>query len=123
MSPVLIAWDAVERPQRRPVAFDVAVLDVVVDEAEVVARARPPPRPAAPPGGRRRSTRRRGARAAAASACPGPAWPVEPEVVADHLVDAGGGRVAVDDARISASVSAISVCRSKSGETVAMAAV
>ena len=90
--------DAVERPERRAVAaLAVAVLDVVVDEAEVVAELdgggagqgggvvagdrgvgeEPEERPH-PLAGRR-------------------AVVVEPEVVADHLVDAGGRGVVIAD--------------------------
>ena len=101
MSPVLIACGMpCLRPQGRPVApLDVAVLDVVVDQAEVVAELdgrgarqgrlvlagdrgvgeEPEERPH-PLAGRR-------------------AGPVEPEVVADHLVDAVGRRIAVPDER------------------------
>ncbi len=89
---------AVDGPQRRAVApLGVAVLDVVVDEAEVVAEldrgcARQ---------GRSMVARDRGvgeqpeegAHALAARAVVA----VHPQVVADHLVDAGGRRVAVRD--------------------------
>ena len=63
--------DAVERPERRPVAaLAVAVLDVVVDEAEVVAELDGGGARQRAPCGRRRSRRRRGGRGAAGSACP-----------------------------------------------------
>ena len=62
--------DAVDRPQRRPVAaLDVAVLDVVVDEREVVAELDRRRARAGRAGGRRRCWRRRAGRAAAGSAC------------------------------------------------------
>ena len=97
VSPVLIACGiAVDRPQRRAVAaLDVAVLDVVVDEGEVVAEL----------DGRRAGQRalvvagdagvgeqaEQGAHPLAARR-PGP---VEGEVVADHLVQPVGRRIAV----------------------------
>ena len=90
--------DAVDRPQRRPMAsLAVAVLDVVVDEAEVV-----------PELDRRRARQRlavvagdRGVREQAEER-PDPlaavrARAVEREVVADHLVQAVGRRIAVLD--------------------------
>ena len=62
--------DAVDRPQGRPVAaLDVAILDVVVDEAEVVAQLDGRRARAAPGCARPRSRHRRGGPAGAASAC------------------------------------------------------
>ena len=83
--------DAVERPDGRPVAaLPVAVLDVVVDEAEVVAEL--------DRGGARQGAlvvaRDRGiceeAQQRPHPLAGGRPRPVEPEVVADHRVDAGG---------------------------------
>ena len=97
VSPVLIAcgtpW---MRPQRRPVAaLDVAVLDVVVDEREVVAeldRRRAGQRPLVLAGdaGVGEQAEQRPHPLAARRA-----RPVEAEVVADHLVQPVGRRVAV----------------------------
>ena len=89
---------AVERPQRGPVAaLDVAVLDVVVDEAEVVAElhGRRTGQGAGVLAGDRRVGEEAQERAHALAARPG--RPVEPQVVADHLVHAGGRRIAVAD--------------------------
>ena len=87
---------AVERPQRRPVAaLDVAVLDVVVDEAEVVAQLhRRGPRQGRPVVARDRrvgeqAQQRPHALAARAVGA------VEAKVVADHRVHAGRGRLAI----------------------------
>ena len=99
VSPVLIAcgmpWT---RPQRRAVAaLDVAVLDVVVDQAEVVAELdgrRAGQRPGVLAGDRgvgEEAEQRPDALAA------GRARAVEREVVADHLVQPVRGRVAVGD--------------------------
>ena len=99
VSPVLIAWGTpCMRPQRRPMAtLAVAVLDVVVDEAEVVAELD------------RRGARQRRAviardRRVGQEAEQGPdplaagrAGPIEGQVVADHLVQAVGRRIAVLD--------------------------
>ncbi len=90
--------DPVERPQGRAVAaLHVAVLDVVVDEAEVVAQlhgrgAGEGTRVVAGDGGVGEQPQER--------AHPLAAWTVrsvQPEVIADHLVDTGGGCVAVAD--------------------------
>ena len=90
--------DAVDRPQRRAVAaLDVAVLDVVVDEREVVAeldRGRAGQRAlvlAGDAGVGQQAEQRPHPLAA------GRARAVEGEVVADHLVQAVGRRIAVLD--------------------------
>ena len=90
--------DAVDRPQRRSVAaLGVAVLDVVVDEAEVVAqldRGRARQRPPVVAGDRRvgeQSEQRPDALAAVRVLA------VQREVVADHLVQPVRRRVAVLD--------------------------
>ena len=89
---------AVERPQRGPVAaLGVAVLDVVVHEAEVVpeldrGRARQR-RPVVARDRRIGQQAEQRAHPLAARAV----LAVEPEVVADHLVHARRGRVAVRD--------------------------
>ena len=90
--------DAVDRPQRGPVAaLEVAVLDVVVDEAEVVAeldRGGAGQRPAVLARDRgvgQEAEQRPHALAAVRARA------VEREVVADHLVQAVGRRVAVPD--------------------------
>jgi hypothetical protein len=82
--------DAVDRPERRPMApFAVAILDVIVDEAEVVAELD------GRGAGKRGSvvTRDRGVRQESQQG-PDPlagrrVLVVEAEVVANHLVDAG----------------------------------
>ena len=117
--------DAVDGPQRRPVAaLDVAVLDVVVDEAEVVAELD------------RRGAGQRALVLAGdagvgeqAEQRPHPlagrrARAVEREVVADHLVQPVGGRIADPGraGRSRASVSAMSSARSISGEVVVIVA-
>ncbi len=90
--------DAADRPQRGPVAtLDVAVLDVVVDEAEVVAEldgggAGQRPRVLARDRGVGQETEQRPHPLAAVRP-----RPVEREVVADHLVQPVGRRVAVPD--------------------------
>ena len=89
---------AVHGPQRRPMAtLAVAVLDVVVHEAEVVpeldgssARER-----VAVVAGDRRVREEAQERSDALAAVP--TLPVEREMVADHLVQPVGGRVAVAD--------------------------
>ena len=90
---------AVDRPERRPVAaFPVAVLDVVVDEAEVVAqldrgRARQRRRVVACDRGVGEEAQQRPDALAGRGVVV-----VQPEVVADHLVDAlGGGHGALAD--------------------------
>ena len=99
MSPVLIALgDAVERPDRRPVApLAVAVLDVVVDEAEVVAeldRRRAGQRALVVAGDRRVGEEAEERPHPLAGRRP---RAVEAEVVADHRVHARGGVVVVAD--------------------------
>ena len=92
---------AVDRPQGRPVAaLDVAVLDVVVDEAEVVAELdRRGARQRAPVLAGDRGVGEQPEQRTHALAAPGPRA-VEAQVVADHLVHARGRRVAVlDDAQ------------------------
>ena len=112
--------DAVDGPQRRPVAsLDVAVLDVVVDEAEVVAELH----------GRGAGQgalvlagddwrRRAGPSSGRIRLPPDAPEPSSAEVVADHLVQAVGRRVAVArrGGRSRASVSAMRAARSMSGD-------
>ena len=125
MSPALIAWGTPWTAQSvgRWRRSTIAVLDVVVDEAEVVAELDG------------RGTRQRREMVAGDRRVgeepeerPDPlagrrAIAVEPEVVADHLVDAGGRWVAVvDDAEdLRLRVGDQGLSRSKSGETVAIA--
>ena len=101
MSPVLIAWGMPCFAQRvGPVAaLAVVVLDVVVDEAEVVAELDRG-------GARQRAAVVAGDRGVGEEAqerphpLAGRARAVQPEVVAAHLVDAGGRRVrALDEAQ------------------------
>jgi len=94
MSPVLIAWGIPCRAECRPVAsLAVAVLDVVVDQAEVVAELnrrgarQGPPMVAGDRGIGEQAEQRPHPLARRARA-------VEAEVVAAHLVDARGGRIA-----------------------------
>ena len=92
--------DAVQRPERGPVAaLAVVVLDVVVDQAEVVAQLDRG-------GARQRAAMVAGDRGVGEEAeqrphaLAGRAGAVQPEVVADHLVHARGRRVgARDDAQ------------------------
>ena len=87
--------DAVQRPESRPVAaLAVAVLDVVVDQAEVVAQlhgrraGQGRPEVAGDRGVGQQPQQRAHPLAGAAAA-------VEAQVVAHHLEQAGGGRLAV----------------------------
>jgi hypothetical protein len=89
---------AVDRPERGAVPpFDVPVLDVVVDEAEVVPQLHG--RGARQGGtvvtgdGRVRQEAEEGAHALATRSI----GPVQPEVIPDHLVHADGGGVPVAD--------------------------
>ena len=99
VSPVLMAWGTPWiAPQRGPVAaLAVAVLDVVVDEAEVVPEldrrgARQRLAVIARDRGVRQQAEERADPLAAVRA-----GPIEREVVADHLVQAVGRRIAVLD--------------------------
>ena len=117
-SPVLIAWGTpwIVHSVGAMAALHVAVLDVVVDEAEVVAELHGRGARQRALRARRRSTRRRAGRAAVASACRAAVRPVEAQVVADHLVQPARRRPRGRRrrGRISASVSAMSTSRSRS---------